>query len=87
MIQVGILNAYFPYTLEESAQRIREHGFNTVQFDFTGGLFEAGLIGGLTVFTQGGKILPAQLSTAVRYVVCSPSPHKRASARRILKGD
>jgi sugar phosphate isomerase/epimerase len=33
MIQVGILNAYFPYTLEESAQRIREHGFNTVQLD------------------------------------------------------
>lgn len=33
MIQVGILNAYFPYTLEESARRIREHGFNTVQLD------------------------------------------------------
>ncbi len=33
MIQVGILNAYFPYTLEESARCIREHGFNTVQLD------------------------------------------------------
>lgn len=33
MIQVGILNAYFPYTLEESARRIRELGFNTVQLD------------------------------------------------------
>ncbi len=33
MIQVGILNAYFPYTLHESARRIRAHGFNTVQLD------------------------------------------------------
>jgi len=33
MIQVGILNAYFPYTLEESARRIRALGFNTVQLD------------------------------------------------------
>ena len=33
MIQVGILNAYFPYTLAESARRIRAHGFNTVQLD------------------------------------------------------
>lgn len=33
MIQVGILNAYFPYTLEESARRIRELGFNMVQLD------------------------------------------------------
>lgn len=33
MIQIGILNAYFPYTLEESARRIRGLGFNTVQLD------------------------------------------------------
>jgi sugar phosphate isomerase/epimerase len=33
MIQVGILNAYFPYTLEESAKRIRALDFNTVQLD------------------------------------------------------
>lgn len=33
MIQVGILNAYFPYTLEESARRIRVLDFNTVQLD------------------------------------------------------
>jgi sugar phosphate isomerase/epimerase len=33
MIQVGILNAYFPYTLEESARRIRALNFNTVQLD------------------------------------------------------
>ena len=33
MIQTGILNAYFPYTLEESARRIREHDFNVVQLD------------------------------------------------------
>lgn len=33
MIQVGILNAYFPYTLEESAKRIRALNFNTVQLD------------------------------------------------------
>lgn len=33
MIQVGILNAYFPYTLEESARRIRALDFNTVQLD------------------------------------------------------
>jgi sugar phosphate isomerase/epimerase len=33
MIQVGIFSGYFPYTLEETAQRIRNLGFNTVQLD------------------------------------------------------
>ncbi|WP_459615374.1 sugar phosphate isomerase/epimerase family protein [Bordetella sp. 2513F-2] len=33
MIQVGIFSGYYPYTLEESARRIRAHGFNTVQLD------------------------------------------------------
>jgi sugar phosphate isomerase/epimerase len=33
MMQVGIFNGYFPYTLEEQAQRIRALGFNTVQLD------------------------------------------------------
>lgn len=33
MIQVGIFTRYFPYTLEETAKRIREAGFNTVQLD------------------------------------------------------
>ncbi len=33
MIQVGIFTGYFPYTLEETAQKIREIGFNTVQLD------------------------------------------------------
>ncbi len=33
MIQVGIFTAYFPYGLEETAKRIRSHGFNTVQLD------------------------------------------------------
>lgn len=33
MIQVGIFTGYFPYTLEETAQRIRSLGFNTVQLD------------------------------------------------------
>ncbi len=33
MIQVGIFNGYFPYTLEEQAQKIRALGFNTVQLD------------------------------------------------------
>ena len=47
MIQVGILNAYFPYTLEESARRIRGLGFNTVQLDlvFKGMTLCAGIIG------------------------------------------
>ncbi|PZP98242.1 sugar phosphate isomerase/epimerase family protein [Pseudorhodoferax soli] len=33
MIQVGIFSGYFPYALEESARRIKAHGFNTVQLD------------------------------------------------------
>jgi sugar phosphate isomerase/epimerase len=33
MIQVGIFNGYFPYTLEEQARKIRALGFNTVQLD------------------------------------------------------
>ena len=33
MIQVGIFTGYFPYGLEETATRIRKHGFNTVQLD------------------------------------------------------
>jgi sugar phosphate isomerase/epimerase len=33
MIQVGIFTGYFPYALEETASRIRKHGFNTVQLD------------------------------------------------------
>jgi sugar phosphate isomerase/epimerase len=33
MMQVGIFTRYFPYTLEETAKRIRDAGFNTVQLD------------------------------------------------------
>ncbi|MEP6594760.1 MAG: sugar phosphate isomerase/epimerase [Ginsengibacter sp.] len=33
MVQVGIFTGYFPYTLEETAKRIRDIGFNTVQLD------------------------------------------------------
>jgi sugar phosphate isomerase/epimerase len=33
MIQVGIFNGYFPYTLAEQAAKIRGLGFNTVQLD------------------------------------------------------
>jgi sugar phosphate isomerase/epimerase len=33
MIQVGVFTGYFPYGLEETARRIRRHGFNTVQLD------------------------------------------------------
>ncbi|MFN2438514.1 MAG: sugar phosphate isomerase/epimerase family protein [Chitinophagaceae bacterium] len=33
MIQVGIFTRYLPYTLEETANRIRRLGFNTVQLD------------------------------------------------------
>ncbi|MEO5997886.1 MAG: sugar phosphate isomerase/epimerase [Chitinophagaceae bacterium] len=33
MIQVGIFTGYFPYTLEETAKRIRALNFNTVQLD------------------------------------------------------
>ena len=35
MIQVGIFTGYFPYGLEETATKIRKHGFNTVQLDVT----------------------------------------------------
>jgi sugar phosphate isomerase/epimerase len=33
MIQTGIFTGYFPYSLEETAKRIRNIGFNTVQLD------------------------------------------------------
>ncbi|MEO8242481.1 MAG: sugar phosphate isomerase/epimerase [bacterium] len=33
MMQSGIFTGYFPYGLEETARRIRSHGFNTVQLD------------------------------------------------------
>ena len=33
MMQTGIFTGYFPYGLEETARRIRSHGFNTVQLD------------------------------------------------------
>lgn len=33
MMQVGIFTGYFPYGLEETAKKIRSHGFNTVQLD------------------------------------------------------
>lgn len=33
MIQVGIFTGYYPYPLEETVQRIRNSGFNTVQLD------------------------------------------------------
>lgn len=33
MMQSGIFTAYFPYGLEETARKIRSHGFNTVQLD------------------------------------------------------
>jgi len=33
MMQTGIFTGYFPYGLEETAKRIRSHGFNTVQLD------------------------------------------------------
>ncbi|WP_142846287.1 sugar phosphate isomerase/epimerase [Telmatospirillum sp. J64-1] len=33
MMQVGIFSGYFPYALEETAQKIRGLGFNTVQLD------------------------------------------------------
>ena len=35
MIQAGIFTGYFPYTLEETARKIRELNFNTVQLDVT----------------------------------------------------
>ncbi|QEI06870.1 sugar phosphate isomerase/epimerase [Pigmentiphaga aceris] len=33
MLQTGIFSGYFPYALEETATKIRAHGFNTVQLD------------------------------------------------------
>ncbi len=33
MMQAGIFTGYFPYGLEETAKKIRSHGFNTVQLD------------------------------------------------------
>lgn len=33
MMQVGIFTGYFPYSLEETAKKIRELNFNTVQLD------------------------------------------------------
>jgi sugar phosphate isomerase/epimerase len=33
MMQIGIFNGYFPYTLEEQAKKIKSLGFNTVQLD------------------------------------------------------
>ncbi|RYD85873.1 MAG: sugar phosphate isomerase/epimerase, partial [Sphingobacteriales bacterium] len=33
MIQAGIFTGYFPYGLQETAKRIRDIGFNTVQLD------------------------------------------------------
>jgi sugar phosphate isomerase/epimerase len=35
MIQVGIFTGYFPYSLEETAKKIRSLNFNTVQLDVT----------------------------------------------------
>lgn len=35
MLQVGIFTGYFPYGLEETARKIRDLGFNTVQLDLT----------------------------------------------------
>jgi sugar phosphate isomerase/epimerase len=33
MMQIGIFNGYFPYTLKEQAKKIKAIGFNTVQLD------------------------------------------------------
>ena len=33
MIPVGIFNGYYPYSLEEAIEKIRAHGFSTVQLD------------------------------------------------------
>ena len=33
MMQVGIFTGYFPYTLEDTARKIRALDFNTVQLD------------------------------------------------------
>lgn len=35
MLSVGIFNGYYPYTLEETIARIREHGFTAVQLDLS----------------------------------------------------
>lgn len=35
MIQVGIFTGYFPYGLDETARRIRDLGFNSVQLDLS----------------------------------------------------
>ena len=35
MIQIGIFTGYFPYSLEETAKKIRSLNFNTVQLDVT----------------------------------------------------
>jgi sugar phosphate isomerase/epimerase len=35
MMQVGIFTGYFPYSLKETAERIRKLNFNTVQLDLT----------------------------------------------------
>ncbi len=35
MMQIGIFNGYFPYTLAEQATRIRGLGFNSVQLDLS----------------------------------------------------
>jgi sugar phosphate isomerase/epimerase len=35
MMQVGIFNGYFPYTLKEQAKKIKAIGFNTVQLDLS----------------------------------------------------
>ena len=60
MLQVGIFNAYFPYTLEESATRIREHGFNTVQLDLETGfarMENSGLLDEDRNVHEGGKAM------------------------------
>ena len=33
MLQSGIFTGYFPYSLEETVQKIKEHGFSAVQLD------------------------------------------------------
>ncbi|MCL6445966.1 MAG: sugar phosphate isomerase/epimerase [Alicyclobacillus sp.] len=35
MLSVGIFNGYYPYTLEETISRIKEHGFTAVQLDLS----------------------------------------------------
>src|SRR5215212_5600687 len=43
MIQVGIFTGYFPYTLEETAKKIRDINFNTVQLDVSFKDMEVGI--------------------------------------------